>query len=171
LPILYFVQDNEWDISAHAREFVARMLQNTQKDLKVLRCVRLTEQILLIIQHYKRSNSLIRKERRPFLIHAKVPLLNHHTSGVRKEWYRDDLEEAAKKDPLPRLRNQLLMEMIPPAEITKLEKEAIEFVRSEYEKAILAEDPKPEDLYEHIYAPTSLQKKKETVRRKENKQL
>jgi len=51
--------------------------------------------------------SLIRKERRPFLIHAKVPLLNHHTSGVRKEWYRDDLEEAAKKDPLPRLRKSV----------------------------------------------------------------
>ena len=23
---------------------------------------------------------------------AKVPLLNHHTSGVRMEWYRDDLD-------------------------------------------------------------------------------
>jgi len=57
--------------------------------------------------------------------------------------------------------------MIPPAEITKLEKEAIEFVRSEYEKAILAEDPKPEDLYEHIYAPTSITEEKGTVRRKE----
>jgi 2-oxoisovalerate dehydrogenase E1 component len=25
--------------------------------------------------------------------------LGHHTSGVRKEWYRDDLEEAATRDP------------------------------------------------------------------------
>jgi 2-oxoisovalerate dehydrogenase E1 component len=30
---------------------------------------------------------LIRTERRPFMIHAKVPLLAHHTSGVRREWY------------------------------------------------------------------------------------
>ena len=43
----------------------------------------------------------IRTERRPFLVHAKVPLLNHHTSGVRMEWYRDDLEEARSRDPYP----------------------------------------------------------------------
>ena len=41
--------------------------------------------------------NIIRTERRPFLVHAKVPLLNHHTSGVRMEWYRDDLEEARFK--------------------------------------------------------------------------
>ena len=34
------------------------------------------------------------------LLHAKVPLLGHHTSGVRSEWYRDDLKEAEKQDPL-----------------------------------------------------------------------
>ena len=42
--------------------------------------------------------NLIRTDRRPFMIHAHVPLLNHHTSGVRKEWYRDDLEEAMQKE-------------------------------------------------------------------------
>ena len=39
-----------------------------------------------------------RKRKCPVLIHAKVPLLNHHTSGVRMEWYRDDLEEHQKRD-------------------------------------------------------------------------
>ena len=39
----------------------------------------------------------IKNKRSPILIHAKVPLLNHHTSGVRMEWYRDDLEEAKKE--------------------------------------------------------------------------
>ena len=34
----------------------------------------------------------IRAKRSPILVHAKVPLLNHHTSGVRMEWYRDDLD-------------------------------------------------------------------------------
>ena len=32
-----------------------------------------------------------------------VPLLNHHTSGVRKEWYRHDLEEHQSRDPYPKL--------------------------------------------------------------------
>ena len=30
----------------------------------------------------------VRKERKPYLVHAQVPLLGHHTSGVRKEFYR-----------------------------------------------------------------------------------
>ena len=51
--------------------------------------------------------SIMRNERRPFLILADVPLLNHHTSGVRMEWYRDDLEAHGEKDPLPILNNQL----------------------------------------------------------------
>ena len=32
----------------------------------------------------------VRKERKPYLVHAIVPLLGHHTSGVRKEFYRTD---------------------------------------------------------------------------------
>ena len=51
---------------------------------------------------------IVRKERRPFIVHAKVPLLGHHTSGVRKEWYRNDLDDAAAQDPYPKLRNALI---------------------------------------------------------------
>ncbi len=104
LPILYLVQDNEWDISAHAREIRAQDATEYAKGFKGLetRTIDGTD----FIESYntiKEVLEIIRKERRPLLIHAKVPLLNHHTSGVRKEWYRDDLEESAKRDPLPRL--------------------------------------------------------------------
>ena len=36
----------------------------------------------------------VRNRKGPVLLHANCPLLGHHTSGVRKEWYRsaDDLE-------------------------------------------------------------------------------
>ena len=30
----------------------------------------------------------VRQQRTPYLVQAKVPLLGHHTSGVRKEFYR-----------------------------------------------------------------------------------
>ncbi|MEO8762346.1 MAG: transketolase C-terminal domain-containing protein, partial [Bacteroidia bacterium] len=103
---------------------------------------------------------LIRTERRPFLVHAKVPLLNHHTSGVRKEWYRDDLEEAAKKDPLPKLRNKLLIEGVDTAELKKIEDAATALVKADYEKALLAEDPRPEDLFTHDFALTPVTEEK-----------
>ncbi len=38
----------------------------------------------------------------PFLVQAQVPLLGHHTSGVRREFYRDaaDLAAHAARDPV-----------------------------------------------------------------------
>lgn len=94
------------------------------------------------------------------LLHAKVPLLNHHTSGVRKEWYRDDLEEAAKRDPLPRLRNQLIVAGIEAAELKAIEEQASKLVEADYQKALLEEDPRPEDLLLHDFAPTPVTEEK-----------
>lgn len=161
LPILYFIQDNEWDISANAKEIRAQDATEYAKGFKGLetrtidgtdfaKCYKTISEVL----------GIIRKERRPFLVHAKVPLLNHHTSGVRKEWYRDDLEDAARRDPFPKLRNYLLMEGIDATEIKRIEEEAKAFVQSEYDRAIAAEDPHPEDLLNYVYAPTPITEEK-----------
>jgi 2-oxoisovalerate dehydrogenase E1 component len=157
LPILYLVQDNEWDISAHAKEFRVSDAGEYAKGFKGLetRTIDGTD----FIQSYDTLEeviSLIRKEQRPFLVHAKVPLLNHHTSGVRKEWYRDDLDSASLKDPLPRLRKQLLVAGFDMREIMRIEEEAEQQVKSDFERSRQAEDPKPEDLYLHDFAPTTI---------------
>ena len=83
-------------------------------------------------------------------------MLNHHTSGVRKEWYRHDLEEAAKRDPLPRLRNQLIIAGISAEEIQAIEELAETLVQQDYDKALKAEDPSPADLFTHEFAPTPI---------------
>ena len=102
----------------------------------------------------------IRKERRPFLVHARVPLLNHHTSGVRKEWYRNDLEEATKRDPFTRMRSQLIIAGFNGDKLNAVEQKAAETVAADYEKALKAEDPKPEDLFKHDFAPTPITEEK-----------
>ncbi|MEL6592334.1 MAG: transketolase C-terminal domain-containing protein, partial [Bacteroidota bacterium] len=98
----------------------------------------------------------MREERRPFLIHASVPLLNHHTSGVRKEWYRHDLDAHQPHDPLPRLRHYLQEQGISEEDLTALPSVVEQEVLSELERAYTAEDPRPEDLTEHIFAPTPI---------------
>ncbi|MCA6365036.1 MAG: tungsten formylmethanofuran dehydrogenase [Bacteroidetes bacterium] len=155
LPILYLVQDNEWDISATAKEIRAQDASEYAKGFKGLetRTIDGTD-FFRSYETLREVIGLIRKERRPFLVHAKVPLLNHHTSGVRKEWYRDDLEEAAKRDPFPRLRNQLLVNGIDSKELEAIEARAKERVAADYAKALQAEDPRPEDLFTHDFAPT-----------------
>lgn len=154
-PIIYIVQDNEWDISATAYETRAMNAYEYARGFKGIEAI--TIDGTDFIQCYDTLNKVInsvRKESRPFLIHARVPLLNHHTSGVRKEWYRDDLEQAAERDPLPKFRAQLLDLGMEEHELTSLEQEAFNTVRSDFEKALIAEDPRPEDLFTHDYAPT-----------------
>ncbi len=93
LPILYLVQDNGWDISASADEVRAQDAAAFAKGFIGLETRSIDgADFFSSYETIKEVIGIIRKERRPFLIHAKVPLLNHHTSGVRKEWYREDLE-------------------------------------------------------------------------------
>ncbi|MGE0567649.1 MAG: thiamine pyrophosphate-dependent enzyme [Bacteroidia bacterium] len=161
LPILYFVQDNEWDISANAKEIRAQDIDEFAKGFKGLE-IRSIDGTDFIYSYNTIAECLdiIRKERRPVLIHAKVPLLNHHTSGVRKEWYRDDLEESAKKDPIPRLRNQLIIGGVDVAEIEQIEVEAQKLVEDDYQRALKEEDPSAEDLETHEFAPTEITEEK-----------
>ncbi len=157
LPILYLVQDNGWDISANAKE-----VRKMDADEYAAGFVGLEVKSIdgtdfaLCYETIKETLELIRAERRPFLIHAKVPLLNHHTSGVRKEWYRDDLEEAAQRDPFPKFKYYLINNGISENELDKIEAQAIQTVASDFEKARQAEDPRPEDLYTHDFAPTTI---------------
>lgn len=162
LPILYFVQDNEWDISASADEirvgdaseyaqgFKGMEVRTIEKGHDFVDCYNTVQEVL----------ELIRKERRPFMIHAKVPLLSHHTSGVRMEWYRDDLEDDRKRDPHPYFKNQLLTLGLDANELEKLQMASAEQVEKQFRQAQEAEDPKPEDLHQHIFAPTPVTEEK-----------
>ena len=157
LPILYLVQDNGWDISANAAETRAQNAYEYIKGFHGIEAISIdganfTESYLAIQKVVK----TIREERRPFLVHAKVPLLNHHTSGVRMEWYRDDLEEAQSRDPFPVLQKQLMEAGFTNEEIHIIENLAVTKVKSDFEKAQKAEDPKPEDLFTHDFAPTPI---------------
>jgi 2-oxoisovalerate dehydrogenase E1 component len=161
LPILFLVQDNEWDISAKAKEFRSQDITEFSKGFKGLETKTIDgTDFILSYNIVKECINTIRTERRPILIHAKVPLLNHHTSGVRKEWYRDDLAESEKRDPLPRLRNQLIVSGIDSDELKLIEINAKKIVENDYQKAILEEEPLPEDLFLHEFAPTPITEEK-----------
>ncbi len=161
LPIFYLVQDNEWDISASAKEIRAQDITKYMQGFNGIetRTIDGTD-FIKSYETVKECIRIIREERRPMLIHAKVPLLNHHTSGVRKEWYRDDLEECAKNDPLIKLRNKLSEFSIEDSEVELIEQEVQNLVRTDFENAILAEDPKPADTYKHDFAPTPITEEK-----------
>ena len=155
LPILYLVQDNEWNISASADEVRAQNAYEYIQGFKGIEAFSIDG--ASFVESYttvQKALTIIRQERRPVLIHARVPLLNHHTSGVRMEWYRDDLEEARSKDPYPVFISQLLDNGIDQQTIDDIEKAATRKVNEQFEKAQQAKDPQPEDLFTHDFAPS-----------------
>ena len=160
-PLLMFVQDNGWDISANreevhhsnAVEYAKGFTGIETRDLNgssFKECYDALEEVI----------EIMRTERRPFLVRCDVPLLNHHTSGVRKEWYRDDLEEAATRDPFPVLRQECIEAGISEKELDQWEKEAQSFVEAQYQEALTMPDPQPEDLFNHQFAPTPITEEK-----------
>ncbi len=160
-PIVYLVQDNGWDISANAAETRAQDMTEYLRGFNGIE-VRTIDgsDFSLSYETVNEVFELVRKERRPFMIHAKVPLLGHHTSGVRKEWYRDDLEEAASRDPYPKLKQELRNAGVDEADIIMVEAEVRNFVDSEYDKALNAEDPEPTSITDYIFAPTPILEEK-----------
>jgi 2-oxoisovalerate dehydrogenase E1 component len=99
----------------------------------------------------------VRKHRKPILVHAKVPLLGHHTSGVRKEWYRtpEDLAKHALDDPGPKLRKLLLeQQWFTTEELDKIEEDERVYAQSEFDLAVAADEPDPTRVADHVYVPT-----------------
>lgn len=163
LPIIYLVQDNQWSISASAEEVRAMNAYDYAqgfKGLKRWQCdgsdfIRSYETMAEAIEY-------TRTERKPALVHAKVPLLGHHTSGVRREFYRnrEDLLKHGLYDPLPKLR--LLLTDVGIAEhiIADIEKQAEEKVLADFQRAQSAPDPDPRSVEEHVFAPSPIKEEK-----------
>lgn len=156
-PILYLVQDNEWDISAKSNEVRAQDITHYIKGFKGIEAKTIDgSDFEASFQTVRDVIACIREERRPFLIHAKVPLLGHHTSGVRKEWYRDDLEDHSSRDPYPKLVQLMQEKGVSSEEIYQMEKEITATVDAAFEKALNAEEPDPKSIRDFYFAPTPI---------------
>ena len=161
LPIIYLVQDNDWGISASGDEMRAMDAFDYALGFKGMKRIRINgSDFVQCHDEMKRAIDLVRANREPMLVHVKVPLLGHHTSGVRSEWYRDDLERQMRQDPLPRLEQLLLSLAETKDTLDAISVTAQARVIDDFEKAKAAEDPKPETLYDHILAPTPITEEK-----------
>lgn len=165
LPILYLVQDNDWGISVTGDEARAMDAYEYAAGFKGLRRVRVdgsdfTESWKTI----QDAIGYIRINRRPVLVHAKVPLLGHHTSGVRMEMYRtpQDLAEHRARDPLPKLRAMLLETGMPEEELLAIEHSAEKQAREDFNRVLSAPEPDPATVAMYDLAPSPVREEKGT---------
>ncbi len=159
LPIIYLVQDNNWGISVSAEE--ARVMDAYEyaggfPGMHRIRCEgsdfnEAYETMQHVVDH-------VRTHQQPYLVQAYVPLLNHHTSGVRKEFYRskEDLEQHYKDDPFPKLKHLCIDAGITEDELQNIYEEAKQTVAADFEKAVAAAEPDPSTVTDHVFVASAV---------------
>jgi len=161
LPVIYLVQDNQWGISAFADEMRAMDAYEFAAGFKGMKRMRVDgTDFIESYNKFGEALEYVRTKRKPMLIHAMVHLLGHHTSGVRKEWYRHDLSEDEKDDPFLRLKKALKDNGVSEEELLKIELDGKSTAEESFKKAVDAEDPEPSSLYLHEFAPTIVKEEK-----------
>ncbi|WP_426059233.1 alpha-ketoacid dehydrogenase subunit alpha/beta [Hymenobacter sp. B1770] len=157
LPIVYLVQDNDWGISATGREMRAMNAYEFAAGFPGLLRLQVDGADFRSSHHgLVEAFAHVRARRGPVLVHAKCPLLGHHTSGVRREWYRNDLATQQEQDPLPRLHQLLLQSGFEEAELAALVAEARATVRADWKEALAAPNPDPATFADHEFAPPAV---------------
>jgi len=165
LPIIYLVQDNDWGISVSSDEARSMNAYEYAAGFKGLDRIEFDGSDFVL--SYEKMGEIIdnvRKTRRPIVVRATVPLLGHHTSGVRMEWYRtdEDLAKHKKDDPYTKLRAALLEAGVNEKEIQKIEEEEKEFIAREFDAAVNAPEPEPTTVSQHVFAETPITEEKGT---------
>jgi 2-oxoisovalerate dehydrogenase E1 component len=163
LPIIYLVQDNDWGISVTSQE------ARTCNAYEFIAGFKGIERISIdgsdFIDSYVAMEKVIRDvrtKRKPWLVHVKVPLLGHHTSGVRREFYRttEDLSKHSKKDPGPLLRKRLIKIGIEESMLAAIEQEADSKIKEDFSKAVSSPEPDASLVAEHVFVPTPVMEEK-----------
>ncbi|GAA0891174.1 dehydrogenase E1 component subunit alpha/beta [Fulvivirga kasyanovii] len=159
LPIVYLVQDNDWGISATGKEMRTMDAYEFAAGFKGMERMRVDGSDF--VDSYlgmKKAYQYVRDRKGPILVHAKCPLLGHHTSGVRKEWYRgdEDLKLHAQTDPLPILEKYLLETGETKKHLKELADAALDTVAKDYEYALNSPDPDINDFDSHEFAQTPI---------------
>ena len=162
LPIIYLVQDNDWGISVSAEEGRAMDAYEYAEGFKGLNKIRVDGTDFF--KSYEVMQTVIndvRENRRPWLVHAKVCLLNHHTSGVRKEFYRteEDLKKHAVNDPLPKFRTAIANDF-GEEYLQQIEREVEADIKQQFDKAVAAPEPDIATVAEYVFAPTTITEEK-----------
>ncbi len=163
LPILFLVQDNGWGISVTSAEARAMNAVEFAAGFKGMNCKQIDgSDFVESFTAIREVIADIRQNRRPWLVQANCPLLGHHTSGVRREFYRSagDLELHSKNDPNIRLRKRLGEMNFDLSMLSQIEEEAVELVNTQFHQAVAAAEPDVNEVEDFVFYPTPVTEEK-----------
>ncbi|SEG53989.1 2-oxoisovalerate dehydrogenase E1 component [Halpernia humi] len=159
LPIIYLVQDNEWGISVKKEEARTSDAYDFAAGFVGLERMKFNgTDFVESFTQMKQAFDFVRSEQKPLLVCARTVLIGHHTSGVRREFYRDeaDLEKHRSEDPGIILKNYLLNEGFNENQLNEIEREARRIVEKDFEKAVSAPEPEENSVEDFVFVPTPI---------------
>ena len=159
LPIIFLVQDNDWGISVTSKEARTTNAFEFIEGFKGINRISIDGSDF--IQSFETMEMVVddvRKNRQPWLVHATVPLLGHHTSGVRREFYRaeDELAASFEMDPTPKLKKLLLSAGIEENILATIEEETHQQILTDFSNASNSAEPSIADVEKHVFASTPI---------------
>ena len=163
LPVIFLVQDNEWGISVTKDEARTSDAYDYAAGFVGLNRMRVDgTDFMESFQAMKQAVEFVRTERKPLLVCAKTVLIGHHTSGVRREFYRDedDLVKHRSQDPGIILKNYLLKDGFEEDILNEIEANCRLEAEEAFQQAVAVPDPEPHTVSNHIFAPTPVTEEK-----------
>lgn len=151
LPVLFVVEDNKYGISTPTEKFLPFNLGVINEQIVTRVDARHPDRVYqagLEAAHKARSGN------GPTVLWCELDRLASHTSSDDHRVYRklEDIEEMTKRDPIRILAEELIASgELDESEWTKLQDEIVAQVDADYLRAEKAEDPRPEEVYDHNF--------------------
>jgi 2-oxoisovalerate dehydrogenase E1 component len=159
LPIIYLVQDNNWGISVTSDEARTNNAYEFIQGFKGINSISIDgTDFVASFNTMQQVIDEVRTKRNPWLVHATVPLLGHHTSGVRKEFYRkeEELEQSYKNDPFIKLKKYLIDCGYEENELNAIESYSKSEVELAFKQACNSPEPDPLSVEKFVFAETEV---------------
>ncbi|MCW5938594.1 MAG: hypothetical protein KF884_06405 [Fimbriimonadaceae bacterium] len=153
LPLIMVIEDNKYGISTPTEKFMALNIGGIIGNDHVVKVdSRHFETV------FNSSGEMIDKARRgggPTLMWADLDRLASHTSSDDHRVYRaqDDIDAMMERDPIKLLAEELIADgQITREDWERIQEETMVSVRDDYDRAEQAEDPRPTELFLHVWA-------------------
>jgi 2-oxoisovalerate dehydrogenase E1 component len=158
LPVLYLIEDNGYAISVPvevqtAGGSISKLVQS-YPNFYIEECDGTDP--LASYATMQRAAAHCRERKGPALVHAHVTRPYSHSLSDDEKLYRteDERSAEAQRDPLPKFAVFLVREgVLEESELEALEAEVDREIVEATDKALAAEMPAPESIYEFVYSP------------------
>ncbi len=164
LPVVFVFQDNGYGISVPKEDQTAnrKVAKNFEgmKNLRIIYCN--GKDVFDSMNAMAEAVKWAEEEQKPVIVHANCVRIHSHSNSDRHELYRDkaELNYVQEYDPLAKYRRLLLRyERATEEELEAIDAKVKNEVKAAHKAGLAAPNPKPESVYDFVYAPAYEPKK------------